>query len=216
MKHPWLTLLTISFITILTFFFYSQRLRPIEIKMRQDQIIQPGSIEKPTVTFVNPSIGPEEAKVTIIEFGDFKCEACREVGRSIKAVLERFPEEVRFVWKHLPNESAYPLSTPAAIAAQCAHQQQRFFDYYDLLFERQTFLSEQQFLQIAQDLELDVDSFEKCYQSRDTLPIVRKDYEEALGLGLIATPTIYVNDDNYVGALSTTELTDYVQAALNK
>lgn len=206
----------LSFLVIacVVFVFFWIRLQPIEIPKIERNDIAPGTVDAPTVTFVNPSRGALSPKVTIIEYGDFECDACALLNTSIEAVLEKYPDDVKHVWKDLPNESAHPLATPAAIAAHCADQQGRFWEYHDELFERQTFLSESQLSQIAFDLELDTDAWSNCYASRDTLPIVRKDYEEGLGLGLIATPTVFIGDDHYVGAISTNDLMSYVEQAL--
>ena len=191
MKHRWLTLLIVAVLSVLIFVLFSLRLRPIEIPdFSQDETIT--SVEQPTITFVNPSKGPADASVTIIEYGDFQCSACADILPTLDAVQKTFPNEVRIVWKNFPNESLHEHATPAAIAAHCAARQGRFWDYHDQLFARQELLSDVQYKQIARELDLDVDRFENCYQSRDTLPIVQKDFEEALGLGLSATPALYI------------------------
>ncbi len=215
-KHRWLTLLSLFIITFVIFVFFWIRLQPIEPPKPSFSTIEPGSIDRPTVTFVNPSRGASSPKVTIIEYGDFQCEACKTLNSSIEIVLKTFPNDVRHVWKNLPNESAHEYATLAAIAAHCAGEQGKFWEYHDMLFDRQVFLSENEFASIALELGLDRDAWLSCYQHSETLPIIKKDYEEALGLGLIATPTIFINDTYYVGAISTEELISYVQDALEE
>jgi len=214
MQHRWLTLLSISVITILVFIFFWIRLQPIEYERPPESSSSIGNIDEPTVTFINPSRGAASPTVTIIEYSDFECESCKQIQSSIETALRTYGGDVRHVWKNLPNESAHPLATPAAIAAHCADQQGAFWDYHDELFEAQSFLSESLFTQIATELELDVKAFTKCYETRDTLPIVRKDYEEGIALGLIATPTLFINGESVVGAITTEELLSYVQQAL--
>ena len=116
----------------------------------------------------------------------------------------------------MPNESVHPLATPAAIAAHCADRQGRFSTYIQELFNRQAILSEDHLRQIAQDVGLNMSAFQTCYDSRDTLPIVKKDYQEGLALGLTATPTLFINGERLVGAVTLDELIQYVERARTK
>lgn len=207
-------MLSLFVITAIVFLFFALRLRPVEIPSLSSNDIEAGTVEAPVVSFVNPARGSESPKVIIIEYGDFQCEACRTLGDSIEVVLRTYPEDVRHIWKDMPNESAHELATPAAIAAHCADEQGGFWPYHDMLFEQQAYLTENQFAVIAETIGLDVNAWTSCYEQRDTLGIVKRDFEEALGLGLIATPTIYVNDEQYVGAISTEELVRLIEKEL--
>lgn len=215
MPRPWLTFLTIGTLGVIVFVFYFLRLQPVLPKpIATDSTA--GTLTRPTVTFVDPSTGPEDAKVTIVEFGDFQCQPCKNLSDSLSAVLRSFPDDVRLVWKDMPNESAHPVATLAAVAAQCANRQGKFWEYHDALFERQTYLSEDELLSAAGDVGLDVDAFSKCYDNRDTLEVVRRDFEEGQALGILATPTVYVGDNAASGALTVEQLTAAVRAALMK
>ncbi len=213
MQHRWLTFLCIGALGLFVFIFFWFRNQPIKIP-QAELTLEAGSLTAPTVTFVNPSRGAQEPTVTIVEFGDFGCVACKTLMTSLEVILKTYPDDVRLVWKDLPNESAHPLATPAAIAAHCADRQGAFWSYHDALFARQGYLAEAQFSQIADELELDVETFASCYEARDTLPIIRKDYEEALALGLTATPSLFVGDELLVGAVSTQDLLDLVASQL--
>lgn len=171
---------------------------------------------QPTVTFVNPSRGAETPAVTVVEFADFQCDACKTLSDNLEVLLRDYPDAVRVVWKDMPNEEAHPVATPAAVAAHCADRQGKFWEYHDLLFERQTYLSEDELTKIAVEAGLDTDAFARCYDARDTLGIVRKDYEEGLALGILATPTIFIGTESYAGALSSEQLSALIQEALAK
>jgi protein-disulfide isomerase len=214
MPRPWLTFLTIGTISVIVLVFYSLRLKPVRAPQTETKTIEPGSMSEPTVTFVNPSRGAADAKVTIVEFGDFECDACKELAANLEVALRTFPDDLRVVWKDMPNEDAHPLATPAAIAAHCADRQGKFWEYHDQLFERQSYLSEDEFAKIAVELSLDTEAWQKCYDARDTLPIVRKDFEEGLALGLVATPTIYIGAESRTGALSVEQLTQLIREKL--
>jgi len=214
MRPPWLAFVVIGFVSAVVLMFFAVRLRPITPAPHPEQIVA-GSLTKPTVTFVNPTLGNPAARVTIVEFADFQCTPCAQFDTALAAVLKTYPHDVRIVWKDAPNDSAHPLSTAAAVAAHCADRQGKFWEYHDLLFERQSFLSAGQFDAIAAELKLDTAAFTACNSSQETLGIVEHDTEEARGLGLTATPTVYVNDEQVVGALTTDELLGYVERALH-
>ncbi|HLD21000.1 MAG TPA: thioredoxin domain-containing protein [Patescibacteria group bacterium] len=213
MEHRWLGFLSIGALGLMVFVFFWFRNQPIEINI-PESTIEVGSLTQPTVTFVNPAKGAEEPTITIVEFGDFECGPCQTLVDSLEVVVKTFPDDVQVVWKDMPNESIHELATPAAIAAHCADRQGAFWTYHDALFDRQAYLSESQFTQIAQDLQLDVKKFQTCYNERDTLPIVKKDYEEGLALGLTSTPTLFVGDQTLVGAITTQDLVDLVATML--
>jgi len=215
MHHRWLTLLSIGALSLMVFIFFIVYLQPIELPDIEPEL-EIGSLTEPTVTFVNPSKGAEEPLVRIVEFSDFQCTACKTIATSLEVVLATYPEQVQLVWKDLPNESIHQFATPAAIAAHCADQQGQFWTYHDELYARQSYLSENQFSTIASTIGLDMDKFESCYQSRDTLPIVKNDFNEALGLGLTSTPTLFVGDEIVIGAISSLDLLDMVEAQLNQ
>lgn len=214
MKQRWLAFLSIGVLGCIIFIFTWYTNRPIEIPDIEPDI-EIGSISEPTVTFVNPSKGAEEPVLTIIEFGDFECGPCQTLATSLEVVHKTYPE-VQIVWKNLPNESLHPNATPAAIAAHCADQQGMFWEFHNELFNRQTYLSDSQYEQIAASLGLDEDKFNTCVERRDTLPIVTKDFEEGIGLGLTGTPSIYIGDQLYSGAMSTDELMSIVADTLSQ
>jgi protein-disulfide isomerase len=208
MEHRWLAFLSIAGISLLVFVLFWYRNQPIPIPS-SESIDVTQSLTEPTVTFVNPHKGAEEPALTIVTFGDFQCDACGTLATSLDVMVKTFPT-VTVVWKDMPNESAHELATPAAIAAHCADQQGRFWEYHDALFAQSDVLSEGLFAQIAQQLNLNTERFQTCYDQRDTLPIIKKDYREGLALGITATPTTYVGDEIIVGAASVEELTTLI------
>ncbi|MFH1405198.1 MAG: thioredoxin domain-containing protein [Patescibacteria group bacterium] len=213
MKYTWQLLLVFAFITVAVLLFFYIRIQPIKIPERSQTFItsEPGSITKPTVTFVNPVKGAKRADVTIIMFGDFTCGPCRLMLEPIEQMLEKYPGKIREVWKSFPNDGGDERATPAAIAAMCANEQNKFWEYHDMLYARQMILSETQYYQIASDLDLDLDMFEKCYTNRNPLAIVRKDVDEGIGLDITASPTFFINDEKFVGAISASELEQEIQ-----
>ncbi len=214
MNHKLLTLLSISGLTIIVFIFFVFYIQPIPLPEIETPI-EVGTLTEPTVTFVNPQRGAQEPVVQIIEYSDFECSACKTISPALEVAIATYPDQVSHVWKNLPNEALHPLATPAAIAALCADQQGAFWEYHDELFNRQSYLSDDQFNQIATTIGLDMKDFIDCNDNRDTLPIVKKDYEEAIGLGLTSTPTLFVGNQILIGAVSTQTLLDTIAEQLD-
>lgn len=213
MKNTWLAFLTIGFLAVITFIFFFLRTQPIELP-HIDEETAGGKIDQPVVTFVNPSKGPASAKVTIIEYGDFECESCAHMSAAVETARQAYKDDVRVIWKNYPNESLHPQSTNAAIAAHCADRQGKFWEYHDILFAQQAVLSPNLYQAISEQLELDTDRFKDCVDSQDTLAVVQKDFEEAKGLGLSATPATYINGKLSVGAVDAAGLLSIIQGEL--
>ncbi len=130
----------------------------------------------PPVLPTDPVRGDTRAQLTIIEFGDFQCPFCADIAPVLAQVLASYPE-VRLVWKDLPNP-AHPQARPAALAARCAQNQDKFWEFHDLLFANQAELGDKLYKQIAEVLELDLTSFNSCLASQA--------YIEVVGEGLAA------------------------------
>ncbi len=214
MRTRWMAFLSIGVLSGIVLLLFALQLRPVYIPQGQASDGNQPLLTQPTVTFVDPSIGPADAKVTIVEYGDFQCGPCADMTSSAEAVQAAFPKDVRLVWKHLPNDTLHPAATPAAVAAQCAERQNKFWPYAQAVFARQDSLTADQLPEIAQEVGLDMGAFQSCLNAQDTLPIVQKDEQEGQALRIAATPTVFVNDQRYVGSVSAQELTGYVQQIL--
>jgi protein-disulfide isomerase len=100
--------------------------------------------------------GPDYAPVTLVEYGDFECPNCKQAKPAVEIVLNRYPEQVRFVYRHFPLTDVHPHALAAAEAAECAGAQGKFWEMHALLFEHQTHLDRNHLLRYADDLGLDM------------------------------------------------------------
>lgn len=209
----WYVLLTFIFLLGVTFLFFGLASR----ETKDDEVKTSTPTEtrtEPSVSVIDPIRGLSTAQITIVDFGDFSCEACEEMDTAISQLLLLYPDDVRVVWKDAPNESLHPESMGAAIAARCADEQEMFWPYHDELFLRQTNLNNETYLTIAEDLELDNEEFTKCVENQDPLPRVEKSIEEAQELNLTATPTIFIGSQRFVGAVSFDDLRELILAEI--
>ncbi len=147
-----------------------------------------------------PSLGPANAPITLVEFGDFQCPYCRQwEQQTYQPLLAAYPGKIRFVFRDFPLTSIHPNAMPAAEAAQCANEQGKFWPYHDKLFGSET-LSDDVYKQYAQDLGLDVTRFNDCVSSHKYAQTIQTDSDFAVNLGINSTPTFFINGLAVVGA----------------
>ena len=149
----------------------------------------------------DPAWGNADAPVTIIEFSDFQCSYCRVFYQTtLVTLLERYPKQVRFVYRDFPLASIHPQATLAAEAAQCAHAQGRFWEFHNALFANPNQLGPELYQTLAISMGLDKDRFATCLTSREFSEEVEKDFNVARALGVTGTPTFFINGIPLVGA----------------
>ena len=161
-----------------------------------------------------PSLGPAEAAVTIVEFSDFQCPFCQRAIPVLKELRERYPNDVRVVYRHFPLDSIHPRARPAAEASLCAHDQGKFWPYHDKLFENSAALADDDFRRYATELEIDADRFERCLAERPHRETVETDLAAASTAGVNGTPAFFVNGIFLEGAQPASALVELVDAEL--
>jgi len=150
----------------------------------------------------DPYLGAEDAPVTIVEFSDFQCPFCKRFReQTFNKIKENFIDTgiVKFVYRDLPL-SFHPYAQKAAEAAQCAHEQGKFWEYHDKLFENQQQLDENSLKKYAADLGLDVEAFTTCLDSGKYEEETLKDAQAAAGQGIGGTPGFIINGKKISGA----------------
>lgn len=144
--------------------------------------------------------GNPEAEVVLVEYSDFQCPACAQFYPYVKEVVEAYPDDLRFEYKHFPLISIHPFAVPAGRAAEAAGQQGEFFAMHDKLFEnQQTWANSSNpisyFTTYAEELELDIDLFKRHYKASLIEDAVNNDFREARDRGLTGTPTFFLNGE---------------------
>jgi protein-disulfide isomerase len=147
-----------------------------------------------------PFRGSPEASITIVEFSDFTCPACKMVQPTLGDLLERHEGQVRLVYRHFAW-GAETLAFEAAVAAECADQQGAFWEMHDVLYANQDVLSQEGFFEYASDLGLDEKAFADCLASDDVGTKVHNDALVGQGYGVNGTPTFFINGRKVSGSL---------------
>ncbi|HET7541139.1 MAG TPA: thioredoxin domain-containing protein [Polyangiaceae bacterium] len=141
--------------------------------------------------------GVPGARLTLVEYGDFACPFCQAVYPVLKQLLERFTRDLKLVFRHNPRGELNPGSHVAAQAAEAAGLQGQFWAMHDRLFEQRRALDERVVLQLAEQLELDVQVFKGDLHSGPVALRVREDEIGGLRSGVIGTPTLFVDGRHF-------------------
>lgn len=145
-----------------------------------------------------PRKGPENAKVTIVEFSDFQCPYCARATKPVEDIVKEFPEQVRVYFLHYPL-SFHKQAMPAAIASRCAQKQGKFWEMHDKIFENQAKIGDEDLEGHAKALSLDMKKFKACMKSPETEAFVRADMEQGNEAGVGGTPSFYINGKAHQG-----------------
>lgn len=179
----------------------------------------------PSASNNNPTIdddvilGDPNAPVTIIEFGDYQCPFCKKFfddteGKIRDAYIKT--GKVKMVYRDFPLEQIHPYAFPAALASECARDEEKYWAYHDALFERQAKLSTLDFVALAGELGLDKAKFKQCFDGKKYEGEVRKDYNDGVAAGVTGTPTSFLNGKILQGALPYESFKAAIDTALNQ
>jgi protein-disulfide isomerase len=145
--------------------------------------------------------GPVDAPLTLVQYGDYECPYCGEAYPIVKEVQARMGERLRFVFRNFPISTSHPHAEQAAEAAEAASAQGRFWEMHDTLYEHQRRLRDEDLRGYAEQLELDLDRFDKEMAEHVHAERVHEDFMSGVRSGVNGTPTFYINgvrhDDSY-------------------
>jgi protein-disulfide isomerase len=158
-------------------------------------------------------LGPEDAPVTLVEYGDFQCPHCRAAHFYLKNVLATMGDDVRFVFRHMPLTQVHPMAQPAAEAAEAAGAQGKFWPMHDSIYENQDLLSPALLTRLGQRLGLDMQRFIDDVQSHHFLPKVKEDFMSAVRSGAAGTPSFFINGEPYAGSFDDESLIEALRFA---
>lgn len=168
----------------------------------------------PLVTILDPTRGPENAPVVIVEFSDFECPFCKEAQKIIEKVLKKYPTSIRHVWKDAPSTSLHKNALGAHLAARCAQEQTAFWEFHDKLFENQHNLNRTTYVSIANQIGINGRILEQCIDSQSGKAKVERSIIEAEVLAVDAIPFFFINNERLSGSITFEQIDQLIQKEL--
>lgn len=159
--------------------------------------------------------GPEDAKVTIVEWSDFQCPFCSRVNPTLAQVREEYPEKVKIVFRQFPL-SIHPNAWKAAEASLCAHEQGEFWAMHDAMFADQRNLGVDSLKTMAEELGLDTEEFATCLDSDEYSDAVQADFDAGREAGVSGTPAMFINGRFISGAVPFEQIASVIDSELSR
>jgi protein-disulfide isomerase len=145
--------------------------------------------------------GPAEARLTLVEYGDYQCPSCGVLFVTIHQLHQELADDVRIVFRHYPLSGSHPHAQLAAEASEASGAQGKFWEMHDLLFQHQDGLAPKQLAAYAEQLSLDMDRFRKDLKARTFEERVREDFKRGVANGVYGTPGLFVNGVRHDGGM---------------
>lgn len=173
-------------------------------------------ITEPIIHGNDPSLGVRDASVNMIFFSDFDCKFCKKQFQILREVLGEYEKDLRIIWKDYPNLDSSSQSWQSSIAGRCAYEQDKFWQYYDVLVEQEGTLEGEDYVKMAKDLKLDTGDFKDCLKGDEAKMKVEDNVYEADSLQIVGVPYLFVNDKEILGEITKREIVQMIDSELEK
>ena len=154
---------------------------------------------KPPVNSKDHYEGSENAPIELVEYGDYQCPNCGHAYPIIKSIQKKLGNKLKFVFRNFPLAEAHPDATHAAIAAETASSQNKFWEMHDIIFENQERLDDTHLVRYAEKIGLDIKQFETDFEKPEFAEKVENDFESGIHSGVNGTPSFFINGQKYNG-----------------
>ena len=162
----------------------------------------------------DPFTGNTNASVVIIAFSGYECPFCAKAEETMQAILEKYENDVVYIFKDFPLTKIHPNAQNASLAAECAKEHDKFWDYHNYLYEHNNQLSAAYLIEYAGELGLDTEEFKECLETQRYKKEVDKDIQTGRQVGVTGTPTFFINGIKVVGAKPESEFTKIINSEL--
>ena len=182
-----------------------ERQRKEQVRQAQKSLSQKLIANPQSVIGESPVTGSIEGKIVLLEFSDFECPYCGLAHKTLQQFMATHQDRVTLVYKNFPLP-IHQKAIPAAKAAWAAGQQGKFWQYHDALFAQQDQLGEQFYLDVAKNLNLNLEQFNRDRHSQLASAAIEQDAQIAKLSGIRGTPFLVMNGNTFVGAVPLSEL----------
>jgi protein-disulfide isomerase len=152
-----------------------------------------------TIPASAPSMGPMDAPIVIVEWSDYQCPFCKRAAPTVNQVLAEYKGKIRFVYRDYPLPF-HKQAMPSSLAAHCAEDQGKFWEYHNNLFDVAGDLSDADLSKRASDLGLDMTKYNACMQAKSGEAAINAAYNDGAAVGVTGTPAFFINGRMLVGA----------------
>jgi protein-disulfide isomerase len=156
--------------------------------------------------------GATDAPLVLLEYGDYQCSYCGQAYGIIKSVQKKFGEKLQFVFRNFPLNEAHPDAFNAALVAEAAAVQGKFWEMHDIIYEHQDALDLESLAGYAKEIGMDADQFERDIHGTTLSDKVEQDFEIGIRSGVNGTPSFYVNGEKFEGDWSEQGLTAFLDS----
>lgn len=154
---------------------------------------------KPAVSKTDHTQGKKDADIVIVEYGDYQCPYCGAAYPILKEMMKKYGTQVEFVFRNFPLSEMHQYARPAAIVAEAAALQGKFWEMHDAIYENQEYMSENFLLELAEKLELDPHQFNTNIKKPELASKIDSDFESGVMSGVNGTPSLFVNGTKFNG-----------------
>jgi protein-disulfide isomerase len=155
---------------------------------------------KPSVSNADHTQGNLDAGLVIVEYGDYQCPYCGAAYPVLKELMKEFGDQIRFIFRNFPLSEMHQYARPAALAAEAAGLQGKFWEMHDAIYENQQFLNENLLLKLAENLDLNISQFKTDIQKQALAEKIDTDFESGVISGVNGTPSFFINGNKFNGS----------------
>jgi protein-disulfide isomerase len=184
----------------------------LRAKYKVEYLLDPVRVE---VAATGPSVGPDSAPVTIVEFSDFQCPFCARLVPTIEQVKQKYGDKVRVVFRQFPL-NFHQFAQKAAEASLCANEQGKFWQLHDAMFQNQQALGIDQLKAKAAELGMNADQFNQCLEQSKYADQIKADVDAGTKAGVSGTPAMFINGRFLSGAQPLNEVTKVIDDELQR
>ena len=154
---------------------------------------------RPAVSNTDHAQGYLEADLVIVEYGDYQCPYCGDAHPLLKELMSQFGSQIKFVFRNFPLSEIHQYARPAALAAEAAALQGKFWEMHDAIYENQAYLNENLLLELAEKISLNMQEFKTDLEKSALADRIDADFESGIVSGVNGTPSFFVNGTKFNG-----------------
>ena len=162
----------------------------------------------------DPFKGNPKGGVVIVAFSGYECSFCKDAEQSMKRILDKYAENVVYIFKDYPLTKTHPHAYNASLAAECAKEQHKYWEYHDYLYEHNNQLETRYLEEYARLLGLNTEQFNECLRTQRYKSEIEKDIQTAMLVGVTGTPTFFINGIKVIGAQPEEEFIKIINSEL--